>query len=219
MDTSNHDFPVAAEVIRLQKAAARNPDLKEVPPTKWGANGLLVNDQGKIWIPVNAVSMHVRLCVITHSGRGGHRGHQVTLTAIQYHYYWKGMSKDVKVFVGSCFHCISSAPGETTPRPLGEALHATKPNEVIHFDYLYMGPSTDDANYVLIVKDDYSSYVWLKQCKKADANNTVSVLIEWFAAFGVAPQRVSDQGSHFKNHVMNGCAETTWYQPPLHYGI
>lgn len=202
MDTSNHDFPVAAEVLRLQKAAARNKALKEVPPTKKGAHGLLVNNEGKIWIPTNAVSMQVRLCVIAHCGRGGHRGHQVTLTAIQDHYYWKGMSKDVKVFVGSCFHCIASAPGETTPRPLGEALHATKPNEVIHFDYLYMGPSVDDAKYVLIVKDDYSNYVWLKQCKNADADSTAAVLIEWFAAFGVAQQWVSDQGSHFKNQVM-----------------
>jgi hypothetical protein len=202
MDTRNYDFPVAAEVLRLQKAAARNPDLKEVPPTKRGTNGLLVNDQGKIWIPTNAVSMQVRLCVIAHCGRGGHRGHQVTLSAIQDHYYWKGMSKDIKVFVGSCFHCIASAPGETTPRPRGEALHATKPNEVIHFDYLYMGPSVDDAKYVLIVKDDYSNYVWLKQCKNADADSTAAVLIEWFAAFGVAQQWVSDQGSHFKNNVM-----------------
>jgi Integrase zinc binding domain len=44
----------------------------------------------------------------------------VTLSAMKYHYYWKGMSKDIKVFVGSCFHCIASAPGETTPRPMGE---------------------------------------------------------------------------------------------------
>jgi hypothetical protein len=186
MDTSNHDFPVAAEVLRLQKVTVRNPDLKEVPPTKRGANWLLINDQGKIWIPTSAVSMQVRLCVIAHCGHGGHRGHQVTLTAIQDHYYWKGMSKDVKVVDSSSFYCLSSAPGETIPRPLGEALHATKPNEVIHFDYLYMGPSTDDAKYVLIVKDDYSSYVWQKQCKKVDADNTVSVLIEWFASFGVA---------------------------------
>jgi transposase InsO family protein len=126
----------------------------------------------------------------------------VTLSAIHDHYYWKGMSKDVKVFVGSCFRCIASAPRETTPRPRGEALHATKPNEVIHFDYLYMGPSVDDAKYVLIVKDDYSNYVWLKRCKHADADSTVAVLIEWFAAFGVAPQWVSDQGSHFTNQVM-----------------
>jgi transposase InsO family protein len=81
-------------------------------------------------------------------------------------------------------------------------LHATKPNEVIHFDCLYMGPSVDDAKYVLIVKDDYSNYVWLKQCKNADADSTAAVLIEWFAAFGVAQQWVSDQGSHFKNTVM-----------------
>jgi transposase InsO family protein len=126
----------------------------------------------------------------------------VTLSAIQDHYYWQGMSKDVKVFVGSCFRCIAIAPGETTPRPRREALHATKPNEVIHFDYLYMGPSVDDAKYVLIVKDDYSNYVRLKQCKNADADSTAAVLIEWFAAFGVAQQWVSDQGSHFKNTVM-----------------
>jgi hypothetical protein len=112
------------------------------------------------------------------------------------------MSKNVKIFARSCFHCIASAPGETTPRPLGEALHATKPNKVILFDYLNMGPSTDDAKYVLNFNKEYSSYVWLKQCKKADADSTASVLIEWFAAFGVAPQCVSDQGSHFKNHVM-----------------
>jgi hypothetical protein len=32
--------------------------------------------------------------------------------------------------------------------------------------------------------------------------HTVSVLIEWFATCGVAPQWVSDQGSHFKNQIM-----------------
>jgi transposase InsO family protein len=202
MDTSNCDIPVAAEVLRLQKAAARNPDLKKVPPTKRGTHGLLVNDQDKAWIPTNAVSMQARLCVIAHCRRGGHRGHQVTLSAIQDHYYWKGMSKDIKVFVGSCFHCIASAPGKTTPRPRGEALHASKAKEVIHFDYLDVAPSVDNAKYVLIVKDDYSNYVWLQQCKNADADSTAAVLIKWFAAFGVAKQWVSDQGSHFTNTVM-----------------
>jgi hypothetical protein len=130
VDTSSHDFPVVAEELRLQKATDRNPDLKEVTPIKRGANGLLVNGQGKIWKPTNAISIQLHHCVIDHCGRGGQCGHQVTLNAIQDHYYWRGMSKDVKVFVGSCFDCISSAPGEATPRPLGESLHATKPNEI-----------------------------------------------------------------------------------------
>jgi transposase InsO family protein len=112
------------------------------------------------------------------------------------------MSKDIKVFVGSCFHCIARAPGETTPRPMGEALHASKPNEVILFDFLYIDKSVDDVKYVLIVKDDYSNCVWLKQCKNAGAYSAAAVLIEWFAAFGVAQQWVSDQGSHFKNKLM-----------------
>jgi hypothetical protein len=99
-DDSDNDFSVASEALRLQKAAARNLDLKEVPTTKSGAHGSLVNDQVNIWIPTNAESMQVRLCVIANCSRAGHRGHQVTLTGRNDHYYWKGMSKNVKVFVG-----------------------------------------------------------------------------------------------------------------------
>jgi hypothetical protein len=47
-DDSDNEFPVASEALRLQKAAARNPGLKEDPPKKRGTNGLLVNDEGKI---------------------------------------------------------------------------------------------------------------------------------------------------------------------------
>jgi Integrase zinc binding domain len=114
-DDSDSGFPVASEVLRLQRAPACNSVLKEVPPTKRGAHGLLVNDQGNIWISTNAVSMQVRLCVIAHCGRAGHRGHQVTLTGIQDQYYWKGMSRDVKVFVGSCFHCMPVLKGKLPP--------------------------------------------------------------------------------------------------------
>jgi hypothetical protein len=55
-----------------------------------------------------------------------------------------------------------------------------------------MGPSVDDVKYVLIVKDDYSNYVWLKQCRNADTYSKTTVLIEWFAAFDVAQQWVYD---------------------------
>jgi hypothetical protein len=36
-----------------------------------------------------------------------------------------------------------------------------------------------------------------------DAYSTAAVLIEWFAAFDVAQQWVSDQVSHFKNKLMS----------------
>jgi hypothetical protein len=69
MDTSNYNFSVAAEVLRLQKAAHHNLDLKEVPSKKRGANGLLVNEQGKIWIPTNAASMQALCHCSLWSGR------------------------------------------------------------------------------------------------------------------------------------------------------
>jgi hypothetical protein len=53
------------------------------------------------------------------------------------------MAKDVKVFVQNCLHCVATIPGDKVPRPLGTKLHATKPNEILHFDFLYIGLSRD----------------------------------------------------------------------------
>jgi hypothetical protein len=57
---------------------------------------------------------------------------------------------------------------------------------------------------VLVLKDDASKYVWLRAAVTADSDTVIEVLLEWFAAFGVAYVWVSDQGSHFKNHVVRG---------------
>jgi hypothetical protein len=45
-----------------------------------------------------------------------------------------------------------------------------------------------------------------------------TVLIEWFAAFGVAQQWVTDQGSHFKNKVMTDIQKQLGNQP-FHNGV
>jgi hypothetical protein len=53
------------------------------------------------------------------------------------------MAKDVKVFVQNCLHCVATMPGVKVPRLLGTQLHATKPNKILHFDFLYIGLSRD----------------------------------------------------------------------------
>jgi hypothetical protein len=45
--------------------------------------------------------------------------------------------------VQNCLHCVATIPGDKVPRPLGTQLHATKPNETLHFDFLYIGLSRD----------------------------------------------------------------------------
>jgi Integrase core domain len=113
------------------------------------------------------------------------------------------MAKDVKVFVQNCLHFVATVPGDKVPRPLGTQLHATKLNEILHFDLLYIRLSRDGKyQYLLLLKDDLSGYLWLVPCRTADAAATVDALMRWFAVFGVVLLWISDRGSHFKNEVV-----------------
>jgi hypothetical protein len=88
------------------------------------------------------------------------------------------MTKDAKVFVQNCLHCVATIPGDKVPRPLGTQLHATKPNEILHFDFLYIGLSRDGRyQYLLLLKDDLSGYLWLVPCRTVDAEATVDASI------------------------------------------
>jgi hypothetical protein len=58
-------------------------------------------------------------------------------------------------------------------------LHATKPNQLLHFDFLFVGPRAEGYAYILILKNDLSNYVWLRPCKEADGTSAMRVIIEW----------------------------------------
>ncbi len=85
---------------------------------------------------------------------------------------------------------------------MGHALHADKPNELIHFDFLFMEDYSVDTPCVLVLQDSASSFVWLEPCATADPETTATVLLKWICLFGVVLQWNSDKGSHFKNTLM-----------------
>ena len=148
--------------------------------------------------------LKLRILIAAHTGHGGHRGINVTQASVEAHFWWNDMKDDIKTFVSSCLHCLTTASGNMVPRPLRHALHASKPNELLHFDYYYMMEGKDNYKYVLILKDDFSSYVWLKATKETTAEVTADYLIDWFSTFGVVNDWVSDRGSHFKNQLVEG---------------
>jgi Integrase zinc binding domain len=116
----------------------------------------------------------------------GHEAYEARLGAIKEYVVWTTMAKDVKVFVQNCLHCVATIPGNKMPLPLGTQLHATKPNEILHFDFLYIGLSRNGKyQYFLLLKDDLRGYLWLVPCRTADAAATVDALMRWFAVFGV----------------------------------
>ncbi len=130
-------------------------------------------------IPDNDLDMQLKIIVISHCDTGGHRGKEATLATIQESFYWDPLRKDCDAFVAQCVHCLIYRAGEKIPRPLSSQMHATKPIEYIHFDYLPMGKSRDGFKYVLVLRDDLNGYLWLVQAEEADAENTARALHKW----------------------------------------
>jgi hypothetical protein len=79
------------------------------------------------------------VCVVAHNGIAGHQGLENTMATLAAHYWWPTLKEDAKKFARECLHCLSTRGGIVKPRPWGEQVHATKPNEVLHFDFLYLG--------------------------------------------------------------------------------
>lgn len=51
-------------------------------------NGLWRNPVGSIWVPDDAGSLQLRLCVISHTGPSGHRGQAATENALHKTFFW-----------------------------------------------------------------------------------------------------------------------------------
>ena len=162
---------------------------------------------GKNWISEQDADLQLKLLVIAHCGASGHRGRDATLSILKENFSWKMMDEDCSEFVALCLHCLTGKTGHKIPRPLSATIHGKKPNDVIHFDYLYMGQGIANLKHNLVIRDDLSSFLWIVPASNADAETAASELAKWIRVFTVMPALVTDQGSHFKNRVMEELAE------------
>ena len=171
------------------------------------AEGDLWNIGGKVWIPPKNSELQIKLLVVGHFGPSGHRGNEATLSILRASYTWENMEGDCAEFVAMSLHCLTGKTGYKIPRPLSVTLNGMKPNEVIHIDFLYMGHGIDGLKYILVIRDDISSYLWLIPTGKADAEAAADGLTGWIRVFTIMIISVSDQGSRFKNRVMKEIAD------------
>jgi len=140
-------------------------------------------------------------------------------TAIVYHstyrpkrtsrscYLWSTMTSDVRSFVRACIHCLSTTGGGKIPRPFGPSAHGTKANDLLQFDYIELGPSTNGEKYVLMLRDDHSDYKWFFAFADTSAENAAQAIIDWSAAFGVPNGLISDGPTRFKNETVRRVAK------------
>jgi hypothetical protein len=148
-DYDTVEYPSNKEILLVKQSAVNKykhcqqsnaTARQEVSPQQVDADGMRMM-KNSLWIPERAVELQLRLCVESHCLSAGHRAHEETLGAIKEYVAWTTIAKDVKVFVQNCLHCVDTIPNGKVNRPLGTQLHATKLNEILHFDFLYIGLS------------------------------------------------------------------------------
>ena len=65
-----------------------------------------------------------------------------------------------------------------------------------------MGPSTTGDRYILMLRDDVTSYSWLYPTPSTSASQAATALVDWCAAFGAPKSFMSDSPTHFKNETL-----------------
>ena len=194
---ADFEWPTSGELLELQALFPETrPENLSVQDELW------CNPNGAVWVPDAAAHMQLRLCIIAHTGPAGHRGIEATEQALRSNFFWSTMTSDVRMFVKACIHCLSTVGGGKVPRPFGPALHGTKPNALLQFDYIELGMGANGDKYVLMLRDDHSDYKWFFAFPDTSAENAATSIIDWSAAFGVPEGLMSDGPTHFKNETI-----------------
>ncbi|KAH9073144.1 hypothetical protein Ae201684P_014961 [Aphanomyces euteiches] len=200
LDDPEFVWPTIDEISRAQaKFVKSKPAKADLRDRLW-----MVAD--RIWIPANAGDLIQRIMIVAHCGSMGHRGEAALVQHVQRKFQVDKLHQLAKKFIAACLLCPHVKGGRVLHRPYASRWHATKPNEGIHFDYLYMGPSKSGPKYILVLKDDLSHYCELVACDAPTSQVCVDALAAWWSRHSMPLVWISDQGSHFKNSVMKGLA-------------
>ena len=155
----------------------------------------------RIWIPDHG-NLRLEMMVIGHYGLSGHNMAETTLKRLKKHCSWQTMRTDVYRLVGDCILCRKAKTSLPTRLQMGTHKRASKPNETIHMDYVFIGESKGGASYILVLKDDFSHLVELISTDSPDSKTVVEAVLDWISRHGLPKNFLSDNGTHFRNTIL-----------------
>ena len=138
---------------------------------------------------------------------GGHLGIEKVYEKIKQRYYWKGMLGDIKKYIQCCIQC------QERGKKGGKGyLYPIKPMNAfdrIGIDFVGPLPRTSRGNKYIVVAIDYlTKWTEARALREATAEKTVEfIYTEIICRHGCPKIILTDQGSHFKNKLMNGLCE------------
>lgn len=118
-----------------------------------------------VWIPHEADDLKQRLRTIAHAGAASHGGVDLTSHYLKKKFFWKAQLTDVQAHVSDRPLCLLNKTGKKIFRPSATTARPLSLNNIIHFDYIFLGNSSnlqDLMKYVLVIKDNVSGCCWLQ---------------------------------------------------------
>ena len=137
---------------------------------------------------------------------GGHFATDRTYDKLRRHYWWPDMKTSIKRYIQSCSLCQQyNISRQKKPGRLRSAPPPEGPFQVIGIDYCGPLQRTPRENrYVLIITDYFSRHIVAIPLPDCSAETTAEALFnEYFCKFGIPSLIVSDQGSHFRNSLLD----------------
>lgn len=152
----------------------------------------------KLWIPE---PLQAQLISRAHDPPlSAHRGTAKTFGLLQRQFYWPGMSKQVREYVGSCDLCKETKAPNVILRPsMGHRIVVDKPWQRLYTDLLGPYPRSKLGNtHLLIVLDQFTKFPLLKPIRNATATIITRYLeTEVFHVFGAPESILTDNGAQY----------------------
>ena len=135
-----------------------------------------------------------------------YQGQHHSTTLMQEHFWWLGMTQDLRNCIKKCGHCrkYEAAPPVAPMKPLT----CSGPGELLHVDFTSIEetvPLKEEPVIwnVLVLQDHFSKYVVAYVVKDQTACTTAKTQRNgYFGLFGAPVYLVSDQGKAFMGHII-----------------
>ena len=135
----------------------------------------------------------------------GHMGNAKTLDRIAAHFFWPGLSFDVRKYCATCPQCqLVARKLKTNRAPLKPVEVVTEPFRKIAIDIVGELPRTTNGNkYILTIVDYATRYPEAIPLRTISSKAVSNALMQHFCKVGIPDEIVSDQGTNFMGKLMS----------------
>lgn len=213
---------INAQIARIREVGPEEPGevgLMKFYETK---DGLIYRSLKGHRLLVVPIAMQPRVMHFYHDhSLAGHPGAEETARALQIHYYWPFVDRDVRRYVRQCYICAVSKRGPRQPNAPLRPRQPERPWETVAVDVMGPYPSTRNGNrFIIVATDLFSRWVEATATQNTPSPIVVKFLDEIFARYGYPEHVLTDNGTQFNsiawNQALQRWGSAHWTTPIYH---